>query len=374
MKNMDLNIKVKFNKNYIKKTIFKLCKNIIFRHNGIIFGGYVRDYIIAKHYTNLFYKKYSEPNINMWDSNIDKETLARTLVPNDIDVYLKDNENFEKMMREITLELIKVFGAKNVNITNIIFIRDTTDIISYINNPISSIYRYNYDITIGKIPYITEGITININIDIIIADTIAPFGRLDFLCNGFIMTGQTICLSNNTGTVIDKLEILEKKELENKIIKQMINFTTDYCMKIPASESDNMYAIFRYNERACKRIQKLFTHRFTWEIRNLPIVRVSPIISQKIRKKCCICFDTIKKKEANIAIKYEEYNIIGSHMHSDCFFTHMYKQIEEKRLEYLYNDLEINKDAETLKCPHANIINFNCNNIENIIGDYLNAV
>jgi hypothetical protein len=51
----------------------------------------------------------------------------------------------------------------------------------------------------------------------------------------------------------------------------------------------------------------------------------------------------------------------------------MYKQIEEKRLEYLYNDLEINKDAETLKCPHANIINFNCNNIENIIGDYLNA-
>lgn len=370
---MDLNIKVKFNKNYIKKTIFNLCKNIIFRHNGIIFGGFVRDYIIAKHYTTLFYKKYSEANINIWDSNIDRETIARTLVPNDIDVYLKDNENFEKMMREITLELIKVFGAKNVNITNIMFIRDTTDLISYINNPISSIYRYNYDITVGRIPYITEGITINIHIDIIISDTIAPFGRLDFLCNGFIMNEHTICLSNNTGTEIDKLGILEKKELENKIIKEMINFRTDYCMRIPTNETDNMYCIFRYNERACKRIQKICKHQFKWEIRNLPIVIVSYSKYLKIRKKCCICFNTIKKKEANIAIKYEEYNIVGSHMHSDCFFTHMYKQIEEKRLEYLYNDLEINKETELLQCPHANIINFNCNSIENIIHDYLNS-
>jgi hypothetical protein len=41
MKNMDLNIKVAFNKNYIKKYS-------IFRHNGIIFGGYVCSYIIAK--------------------------------------------------------------------------------------------------------------------------------------------------------------------------------------------------------------------------------------------------------------------------------------------------------------------------------------
>lgn len=109
-------------------------------------------------------------------------------------------------------------------------------------------------------------------------------GRLEFLCNGFIMTDHTICLSNNTGTAIDKLEILEKKELENKIIKQMINFTTDYCMKIPASKTDNKYAIFRYNKQACKRIQKLFNHRFTWEIRNLPIMKVIPAISQKIKK------------------------------------------------------------------------------------------
>ena len=93
---------------------------------------------------------------------------------------------------------------------------------------------------------------------------------------------------------------------------------------------------------------------------------------KKLVKYCKHC-EFEKVETVNIAIKYKEYNIIGSHMHSDCFFTHMYKQIEEKRLEYLYNDLEINKDAETLKCPHANIINFNCNNIENIIGDYLNA-
>jgi hypothetical protein len=38
--------------------------------------------------------------------------IAITLVPNDIDVYLKDNKNFEKIMREITLELIKVLEEK----------------------------------------------------------------------------------------------------------------------------------------------------------------------------------------------------------------------------------------------------------------------
>lgn len=367
---MESNIKVRFNTNYIKKTILNLIKTIIFKNNGIIFGGYVRDYIIAKHYTKEFYKKYSTANI--WNTNIDKSTIARTLVSNDIDVYLKDKDCFEKMMREITVDLIKVFGPTNVKIKNILFIRDTIDSIAYIDNSINSVYRYNYDILVGKIPYISEGINININIDVIISDIIAPFGKLDFICNGFIMTQHTISLSNNTGTEIDNLGILEKKEIENKIIKDIINFTTDYCMKVQANDLVNMYNIFRYNEQACKRIQKLYQHKHKWNVRNLPIVTVSPSKSLKMQKKCCICFNTIENKENNIAIRVESYNIIGSHMHSECFFKHMYIQIEEKRLEYLYNDLQINKDVE-LECPHANIINFNCNSIENIINDYLST-
>lgn len=111
------------------------------------------------------------------------------------------------------------------------------------------------------------------------------------------MNEHTICLSNNTGTEIDKLGILEKKELENKIIKEMINFRTDYCMRIPTNETDNMYGIFRYNERACKRIQKICKHQYKWEIRNLPIVIVSYSKSLKIRKNAVSALIQLRKKK-----------------------------------------------------------------------------
>ena len=43
------------------------------------------------------------------------------------------------------------------------------------------------------------------------------------------MTKDNISLLNNTGTELDNLGILEKKEIESKIIKDIVNFIVKNC-------------------------------------------------------------------------------------------------------------------------------------------------
>jgi hypothetical protein len=369
---MVANTNINYNINYIKKNILNTIKQIIFNWNGVIFGGFVRDHIISEYYTEIF-KKNNNNNIhNIWNTNIDRETIARTLISDEIDVYIKNNQQSDKMIAEITKTILTKFGETNVAITKILLINKRDSFYLYIENPIINIYRYCYDILIGKIPYITNGVNITITIDVIISDEIVPFGRLDFLCNGFVMTEYNICLSNNTGTDLDNLGILEKKEIESKIMKDIVNFKADYCMKFPQITNINTRFAIKYNEQVCKSIENLANHKYKWEIRNLPIILVHPSKYNNICKHCCICFNALKKKDSKITIPYNMNeinntdNIIGSYMHKNCFFQYIYKQLEDKKNKY--NDMI---DEELLKCPLQHHIKFNIDNIKNIIDRYL---
>ena len=201
----------------------------------------------------------------------------------------------------------------------------------------------------------------------------APFTNpTTSLCNGFVMTEYNICLSNNTGTDLDNLGILEKKEIESKIMKDIVNFKTDYCMKFPQITNINTRFAIKYNEQACKSIEILANHKYKWEIRNLPIILLHPSKYNNICKHCCICFNVLKKKDSKITIPYNMNeinnidNVIGSYMHKNCFFQYIYKQLEDKKNKY--NDM-INE--ELLKCPLQHNIKFNIDNIKNIIDRYL---
>ena len=372
------NTNINFNINYIKKNILNSIKNIVFNWNGIIFGGFVRDHIITEYYTDIFKKKNNNNILNIWNTNIDKETIARTLVPDEIDICMNNKHQSDKMIADITKTLVTEFGETNIIITNVILINNYDNFYTYTDNHCNSIYRYCYDILIAKIPYITEGININIIIDVIISDNVVPIGRLDLLCNGFFMTKYNISLLNNTGTELDNLGILEKKEIESKIIKDIVNFKTDYCMIFPRITNINTLFAIKYNEQACKSIENLAKHKYKWEIRNLPIVLVHPNNYNNICKNCCLCFKILKKKECKIVIPDNELNnannidnidnIIGSYMHKDCFFQYMYKQLEEKKATFKYM---INDNEMLLKCPMQKNINFNIDNINNIIERYL---
>jgi hypothetical protein len=357
------------NLDYIKKNTYEAIKNIIFKYNGVIFGEFVRDYIISEYYTDLFKKDVMLSNCDIWNSCIDRDTIARTIVPDDIDIYINDVNISYKMMLEIDNYLNNHFGSINIKKKNFIVINklnNNDEIIYRYGNDIDNIYRYNYEILISRIPYVSEGVTMNIVIDIVIADKIAPFGKLDFLCNGFIMTNNnSIHLSTNTGTDLDNLEFVEKKEIEAKIIKDIVNFRTYYCNKFPEISNKNNYYAIEYNEIACKKIENMINNKWKWNILNLPFIIIHHNKYKNIYDKCSICFEKIKKK--NKKIIFNENNLTYM-FHNDCFFKYMYKQLDNKKLLYIDNNLE----EFLLRCPNENIINLDIKNIYNIIENYLN--
>lgn len=216
---MSNNIKISYNINTIKYYILYDIQTIIFKWNGIIFGDFVRDTIITNYYSSLFSKKYKNLK-NIWNEKIDPETLPRTTISNDVDICLYEETDSYNMMSEISNLINKNFGSSNVKLTKNFYINDDN---SYVEIPSGTLQTYKYNITIGAIPYVFVGTNININLNIIVAknkDILPPFHLLDFLCNGFIMKNHNIItLSACTGTELDKLNFLEKKKLNIKLLK-----------------------------------------------------------------------------------------------------------------------------------------------------------
>ena len=394
---MSGNVKVSYNINNIKHNISWDIKNIIFKWHGIIFGGFVRDSIISEHYSQVFWENNGYNTLHFWNEQFDPKTSARTLIPNDIDVCIYNEPDINNMMAEIASLFISEFGADNVKQERKTAVRNNSDFKSYIDKPFGTLHTFIYTITVGKIPYFSEGRTFDIMFDIVSTNKRhlkPPFLKLDFLCNGFIMTGHNeISLSNCTGTQIDKLKLVEKKEIESKIIKDLVNFKTDYCMKFIGIADSNMYASIWYNEQACKRIEKMCNKKYAWTIENMPIIIEHPKkqISNGVAygtngacgaggKNCCICQDSIKNKERFVTFPTFDSNckmIPGMPIHINCFFKYMNSQIQDKRRDYdnnLYGS-ETNmvyEDCRTfLRCPMRNMINFHVDNIKSVIDKYL---
>jgi hypothetical protein len=389
LKGMSGTVKVSYNINNIKHNVSWGIKNIIFKWNGIIFGGFVRDSIISQHYSQLFWEKYNYSNKHFWNEQFDPNTAPRTLIPNDIDVCIYNEQHISDMMNEITLLFNKEFGAANIKQAHRVVFKNIQDIKGYIDAPIGNLHTFIYTITVGMVPYFSDGTTFNIMFDIIAMDKKhikPPFNKLDFLCNGFIMTDHNdIALSNFTGTEIDKLKLVEKKEIESKIIKDIILFKTDYCLRFKDIAKTNIYASIRDNDQACRRVEKMCNKKYPWTIENMPIIIVNP--KKQIgdgacgtgAKICCICYDGIKNKERSVAFPLFDSNnnmIQGTPMHTYCFFKYMFSQIQDKKKDYENNsynndNLELEDCRTFLRCPMRNNINFNADNIVSVIDKYL---
>jgi len=375
---MSNNIKVSYNLNYIKNNIFWDIKNVIFKCKGIIYGGFVRDYIISQHYKNLFWNKYDTNQYSgkdFWNEKIDNDTLLRTLNPNDIDACVYSESDLDNMITEITSIINCRFGITNVKVDNSFIPKTAND---YIDRPCGSFYSYDFKILFGVIPYISDGVEFNIKIDVVVSNSkylMPPFKKLDFICNGFVMTSHEIVnLSSCTGTGIDNLSFVEKKEIEFKIIRDIINLRTDYCMKFP--NTTEPYMIVKYNEQACKRIEKMANKKIMWNIRNMPVIiekhKESYKKKEEFKELCCICCDTINNNEKKITIPVFDSNnkvMCGSYFHMDCFFKYLSSQIQNKISEIASE--ESNIDNTFLRCPLRNNIDFNCKNFSEIIDGYL---
>ena len=359
-------VKINFSPDRIKFILYERIKEYVFANKGIIFGGFVRDEIIRSHYRTIYNDCNTYDSHHYWNKLNQPETAARTIVANDIDVCMYSAADISKFIDDVHTLFNNEVGACNV-ISSDLNVISTNE---YSSLPIECYRKLNFTITVGKIPYVSTGTELSFDIDVIIPKNIKrqpPFKKLDFLCNIFIMSAHGIVVSRDTGTIIDNMSVMEKQKISCSIMKDIVEFKTQFCMK-------NIYCYdyaagdFTYNEKVYKRLYKMMFRSFKWNVSNIPF----EICDQKGKYEnvCCICLSNFKNK-TNRVIKL--YNINSSNTekvctniaHDKCIFKYFETQLEGCKQE---NDFgATNKFA--FKCLVRNVINFKecANNISAII-------
>ena len=102
-----------------KRAIFTNIKMIGIGEEGIVYGGMVRDEIIATHYKSLFDEfvksMTNKPYDKFWNKGFHRESSKRLLVPEDMDIYFKNNEHATAFIRKITTYAEEFNGHLNVH-------------------------------------------------------------------------------------------------------------------------------------------------------------------------------------------------------------------------------------------------------------------
>jgi hypothetical protein len=362
--------KVEFSKNYVTKVIYDRAIRKAYDCDGIIFGGAVRDKVIANHYTDVYnsqckdiydYKKF-------WNKQVHPESVHRVIVPKDLDICVETEGAAKTLAYEIKNLITSDFGVSNVKST---FNYSMTPE-KYFNFPIASLTKLTFEVTVGAIPYISKGVVLNLNFDIVVPhnrNIQPPFKKLDMLCNAFVMskTGG-ITLSRHTGTVMDKMSLIKRKKIEVKILTDIIAFKTDFCLDYSkyTRERVNYFRVMKYNTDVFARLENMTLKEQPWIIRNLPFEM--EVESAGCKETCCVCLAGFKKMSVKVSVYItgsdKNSKVSGGNMHSECLFRYMKNQIDEEKSEvanlmYINTPLEEFKNREfCFKCPVRNRIDF----------------
>ena len=212
-----------------------------------------------------------------------------------------------------------------------------------------------------------SGIEISFDFDIIIpkrTNAQPPFFKSDMLSNIFILNKQGVVMSNNTGTIIDRMSILNKQKISSIIMKDIVEFKTQFCMR--SYNDDYTCGNYNYNSEVFKRINKMLFKHFKWNIENLPFM-ICNYTYDINNNNCCICLSELKKREKVIKVYINNSANTGkicSIAHDNCMFKYFQTQLETSK-----NDGIMNAESFEFRCPMRNIINFKLysENISDII-------
>lgn len=364
-------IKINFTPDRIKYKIYELAKTSVFENNGVIFGGFARDMIISDHYKTI-YNSTNGYNIHkFWNKYHQPETAARAMIAKDMDICmysLEDVDTFTTALKNIFNERA---GYANVTLKDTTVSKDSC----YFGIPINIHKRISVKTTVGKIPFVYSGVDLTFDFDIIVprrANVQPPFNRIDMLSNVFILTKQGITISNNTGTIIDKMSIINKQKISGLIMSDIVEFKTQFCLM---NYTDN-YACgsFRYNMKVCERLNKMLFRQFPWKITNLPLALEQFSGNNEANSMCCICHSDFKDKQ-KIAVIHSDNStktekICTMMAHSMCLFKYFDTQIDSAKADML-------TEAENFqfRCPMRNVINFktSAKNIDAIISEKMSG-
>jgi hypothetical protein len=331
----------------VKKSAFASIEKIVFRNKGIIYGGAVRDGIISEEYTKR-YLAQNDSMDNFWDKHHSPETIQRLLQPDDMDVCMYTEEQATRFIEDLQ----KVSEFSNTIVVDNTFNR-------YYSPKILCVKTVTIRLAIAPIPFISEGKTLLINIDVVIPkrniSLEPPFNNLDMLCNAFIKVKEgrmapEIRLSKNTGTIIDYYSVYQRTQVTAGICKDMIDFKT----YLTFSSNHQIGKTSDFNLVCMRRISKMFKKEFKWTFLNMPFT-VSKADNDVKNTNCCICCSQIEKEETvcctSCNVKGKEIN--SPNMHYECLMSYLdHQRINTNKNEIPYGD------SFAFKCPIRNTIDF----------------
>lgn len=329
----------------VKRAAYENMQSIAFQHSGVIYGGYVRDTIISQHYSSLYEEQTSDKkNINkFWNKDHHPETRDRCLLPADMDVMfasLQDADEFIDAVKDT-----REYNRVSVN---------TKQGPSYYSPLIHSVRKVSIQILVGEIPFISYGKVVQIYVDVVVPKSNitlqAPFGNLDMLCNGFIMTKDAgIIYSRNTGTVIDHYSDAKRAIIVAGIIKDMLQFKTYLSF---TTRNKSIYAANLTNKIALQRIRKMERKQHKkWTFINLPFK--SEVYKHTHLEDCVICSTEFEKDDIvdyTVSKKEDGTTVACAKSHHICFMLSLGYQLSDNLYE---------SQGWAFKCPFRNIIDFN---------------
>jgi hypothetical protein len=331
----------------VKKSAFASIEKIVFRNKGIIYGGAVRDSIISEEYTKR-YLAQNESMENFWDKHHSPETLQRLLQPDDMDVCMNTEDQATKFINDI----------KSVNeFRNTIVVDNISN--RYYSPKILSVKTVTIRLAIAPIPFISEGKTQLISIDVVVPKPNIflepPFNNLDMLCNAFIKVKEgrmapEIRLSKNTGTIIDYYSVYQRTQVTAGICKDMIDFKTYLAF----SSNQQIGQTSDFNLVCMRRISKMAKKEFKWTFLNMPFA-VSKVGDDVENTNCCICCNQIEKGEniCHTSCMVKGREITSPDMHYECLMSYL----EHQRVNTNKNEIPWG-DSFTFKCPIRNTVDF----------------
>lgn len=261
---------------------YQILENNIYINNGIIYDEYVCDRLLSDHFTNLYKNKNKDEDENdnekFYDINYDVETRERIIISNKIKISFNNNNNYIKFIE---------FFNENSNLIE----------------------------------------KLNLIIEITISKDEPPYKNNNYISYGLLLKGKNnYYYSKNTGTPYDLMN-----NVENKIIKQIINKETQYIRGF-YSNYDILLDINRMIENG-------------WKITNLPFNYYKKI---NYNNNCPICLEYLNY---NYYHNYHNYhntnnqiiNLFNYNIHHKCLFNYLLTQ----------------KNALIFKCPYRNTIDLN---------------
>lgn len=338
--------RVSININRERRVAFNAIKLEGLNQEGLIYGGMVRDEIIAKYNKTLFddFVKTIETNRyeKYWDSSFHPESSKRLLIPDDMDIYFKNTQQSEIFITKIE-EYAKSFNGY-VSVYNVA----TNAGLFYVlgNNFSHKIVKVVF--RIGRtLSFIGHRIEIKIDVIVNLADQNIepPFNSADFTSNLFVMAktapgNYEIRLSNNTGTSLDEMSFVAKRRAEMKIIEDMIEGKTEFIRNV-----ESLNAEYINGSRILKLLSK---HGNSFQITNLLFkeISVSPCT-----QNCDICLEAISEGASDTFVEILTNKHAGNVMHRKCFISYLTKEVANR---YRHP----NSNHIVCRCPRRNSFNF----------------